>query len=530
MLAGRWAGGRLRSSYFFPAACLVTASRRIGRCSSTAHNPLRPSTQTQTDWFSQLQQQHATRDANALQVIDCHAAGEPARVVVGGLPHIEGDTLYEKRRVFMEQHDNLRKLLITEPRGYPCQNVDFVVPATTPGALFGYIIGEQKGIYPLMSGHNTLCVVRALVEAGAVPLPTAYQRRGTGIMPGFSLNGDTNAAADADTTVTPTSSSFVLDAPAGPIEVRLDLVGPYDCGPDGKPTPDASTNPDANPGANPAADPDANPDASLDANPDASHDASHDAAKPDANPDSTPSKLAASVWGRHCRPRHQELLITLRNQPSFVSRDKVTVEVPALGLGGVEASIVYGGMFYVVVNAADVGLSLQPRHGRDIVRLGEAIKVAAREQHPVNHPDIGIDYPGPDILVFREPLGNAQPGSQPRHWRNAVVMSNTALSWDEPSTWTGMLDRSPCGTGTCAVMALMHARGQLQLGEPFVHESIVGTTFVGRLVAATTLAHGQPAVVPEITGAAHVTQMATVITEPTDPFPTGYTVGDIWGG
>jgi proline racemase len=117
--------------------------------------------------------------------------------------------------------------------------------------------------------------------------------------------------------------------------------------------------------------------------------------------------------------------------------------------------------------------------------------------------------------------------------RNAVVMSNGALDWERPSTWTGMIDRSPCGTGTCAVMASLWSRGEMKIGDTFLHESIVGTTFIGRLEAETTVAAKEggaeiPAVVPSIEGSAWITQHCDVVVDPTDPFPAGYTVGDIW--
>ena len=100
------------------------------------------------------------------QCIDCHAAGEPARVVVGGLPHIPGTSMMEKRSWMMDHLDDIRKILITEPRGYPCQNVDYIVPPVHPDAAFGYVILEQGKIYPAMSGHNTICVATALIETG----------------------------------------------------------------------------------------------------------------------------------------------------------------------------------------------------------------------------------------------------------------------------------------------------------------------------------------------------------------------------
>ena len=105
-----------------------------------------------------------------LEVIDCHAAGEPARVVVGGLPPIPGSTMMEKRDYMRDHMDSVRKLLLLEPRGYPCQNADYVLPPTRPEAAFGFVIAEQNAIYPAMSGHNALCVATALLETGRVPM------------------------------------------------------------------------------------------------------------------------------------------------------------------------------------------------------------------------------------------------------------------------------------------------------------------------------------------------------------------------
>eukprot|EP00457_Paulinella_chromatophora_P026496 gb/GEZN01031711.1/.p1 GENE.gb/GEZN01031711.1/~~gb/GEZN01031711.1/.p1 ORF type:complete len:125 (-),score=14.52 gb/GEZN01031711.1/:53-376(-) len=106
-------------------------------------------------------------------------------------------------------------------------------------------------------------------------------------------------------------------------------------------------------------------------------------------------------------------------------------------------------------------------------------------------------------------------------------MSNGELDWSNEATWSGMIDRSPCGTGTAAVMASLWARGELRLDKDFVHESILGTKFVGRLVEETVVGKYK-AVVPEISGRAWITQYCDVVLDPDDPFPTGYTVGDIW--
>jgi proline racemase len=118
----------------------------------------------------------------------------------------------------------------------------------------------------------------------------------------------------------------------------------------------------------------------------------------------------------------------------------------------------------------------------------------------------------------------ASPGS---HRRNAVTMSTGQSSWDRPGSFTGCIDRSPCGTGTCARMAAMHARGELGIGAEFRHESVIGTVFTGRLVETVRLGE-VTAVVPEITGHAWITGFASYVVDPTDPFPAGFTVGDIW--
>jgi proline racemase len=111
--------------------------------------------------------------------------------------------------------------------------------------------------------------------------------------------------------------------------------------------------------------------------------------------------------------------------------------------------------------------------------------------------------------------------------RNVVTVSTGQLDWSKPATWTGAIDRSPCGTGTSARMAVLHAKGRLDIREPFRHEGILGTVFVGQLLEATRIGD-RAAVVPEITGTAWITAFASYVVDPTDPFPEGYTVGDIW--
>ena len=114
--------------------------------------------------------------------------------------------------------------------------------------------------------------------------------------------------------------------------------------------------------------------------------------------------------------------------------------------------------------------------------------------------------------------------------QNAVVVSTGKLDWERPATWTGACDRSPCGTGTCAKMAALYARGKLGLHQPFRHAGILGTVFTGELIREVDIGSPYPAVVPTLSGRAWITGIANYMLDPDDPFPEGFTVGDIWGG
>ncbi len=195
------------------------------------------------------------------------------------------------------------------------------------------------------------------------------------------------------------------------------------------------------------------------------------------------------------------------------------VEVPQLGT--VHVDVAYGGMFYAIADATQFGLRLVADEGRDIARIGEMIKAAAREQLPVVHPD----QPGFSGITIAQLTGPAHDPAH--HARNAVIVSTGSFDWARPSTWTGSLDRSPCGTGTCARMAVLHAKGLLRPGQPFHHESVLGTVFTGEIVEEVHVGH-RPAIVPTLSGQGWITGFAQYVLDPTDPFPQGYNVGDIW--
>jgi proline racemase len=206
--------------------------------------------------------------------------------------------------------------------------------------------------------------------------------------------------------------------------------------------------------------------------------------------------------------------------PAFATHLDAKVEVR--GLGTVTVDVAYGGMFYVIADAAPLGLALRPDEARDVVRVAEMIKAATQEQLPVAHPE------NPGITGVSIAQLSAPPTVPGAHRRNTVVVSTGKLDWNRPQSWTGAIDRSPCGTGTCAKMAALHAKGQLALDQDFVHEGILGTTFTGRLIEETRVGPHR-AVVPLLSGQAWITGFAQYVVDPTDPFPEGFTVGDIWG-
>lgn len=213
--------------------------------------------------------------------------------------------------------------------------------------------------------------------------------------------------------------------------------------------------------------------------------------------------------------------VTFQNVPAFATHLDASVEVP--NLGTVTVDVAYGGMFYVIADAEALGFRLTPDEARDLVRTGEMIKAAAREQLPVVHPE-NAEIAGISIAQISGP--SATKGVDRR---NTVIVSTGELDWERPSTWIGALDRSPCGTGTCAKMAALHAKGRLPLGRDFLHEGILGTKFTGRLIEETRVGN-YAAVVPTISGRAWITGYSRYVVDESDPFQEGFTVGDIWGG
>src|SRR3954466_1062176 len=296
-----------------------------------------------------------------IDAVDAHAAGEPGRVIVGGVDDVPGATMFDKMSFLRDHRDDVRLQMLREPRGYPAANCNLVLPSSHPEADAGYVIMEQVE-YPGMSGTNTICVVTVLLETGLLPM-------------------------------TEPTTELTLEAPAGLIRVTADCA-------DGK------------------------------------------------------------VTG-----------VTFRNVAAFATHLDAPVEGPQLGT--VTVDVAYGGMFYVIASAEAFGLRLTADEGADIVRITEMIKAAANEQLPLV-PPLQPGFAGIPIGQLSGP-----PHDPANSMRNAVTVSTGTLDWERPATWTGAIDRSPCGTGTSARMATLHARGLLYAGDSFRHEGILGTVFTG---------------------------------------------------
>ncbi|KAA8899613.1 hypothetical protein TRICI_006325 [Trichomonascus ciferrii] len=335
----------------------------------------------------------------SVSVVGCHAEGEVGDVIVGGVLDVPGKTMYEKMKHFLENKDELRNMLLNEPRGRSSMNTNLVLPPCDPRADAGFLIMESDEYAP-MSGSNTICTSTVLLETGMIPMKEPVTK-------------------------------FSLDTAAGLVDVTAECK-------DGK-----------------------------------------------------------------CE------YVQLDNVPAFVFKLDYPVEVP--GLGTVRLDIAWGGMMYAFVDASSVGLTIENGNGRELIEYGERIKAAVRNVYTPVHPE------NPEIgpisnVVFTDPLYTCSRGKTAK---NATVVS------------PGRFDRSPCGTGTSARLAVLHSRGELAVNEPFIHTSIIDTEFVSH-ISGTTKVGNYDAVIPTIKGRAWITSHKTVVLDSSDPYPEGFRVGDQW--
>ncbi len=330
------------------------------------------------------------RAARVFAAIDSHTEGMPTRVITGGLGTIPGSSMQERRLYFERNLDDLRLLLMREPRGHGAMSGAILQPPTRPDADYGVLFIEVSGCLP-MCGHGTIGVATVLVESGMV-------------------------------SVTEPETVIALDTPAGLVRATVTVSD-----------------------------------------------------------------------GRAQR-------VALRNVPAFAAQLDGLVRIESLGT--VRYDMAFGGNFYALVPAESVGLQLSAANAPELIarglELAAAINAAAPPVHPLDDAIRGCKH-----VVFHGPGADG-----------ADALSATAIH-------PGWLDRSPCGTGTSARMAALHARGELALGEQFVNESIIGSRFSGRLLEEVDLA-GATAVVPEVSGRAWITGMGQYLLDPADPFPAGF--------
>ena len=333
-----------------------------------------------------------------ISIVGCHAEGEIGDVIVGGVLPPPGRTMFERMTAMQRDQDDLRRLLLCEPRGSVARHVNLITPPTRDDCDIGLITMEPTEFVP-MSGSNLICTVTVALETGIVTMH------------------------EPETIVR-------VDTAAGPVRARATCR-------DGK-----------------------------------------------------------------C------VSVEFANVPSFV--DRLDAALTVEGFGTVSVDVAYGGMWYAITNATRLGFRIEPEEARELAVAGERIRLAARAQLNVVHPE-NPDIAGVSIVQFDRPFAGV-----------GQVTRNTCI------VAPGRSDRSPTGTGTCARMAVLHARGTMRVGDSMIHESIIGSRFKGTIGGATTIA-GRPAILPLIEGRAWITGLHSYTVDPTDPYPSGYVLADTWG-
>jgi len=327
-----------------------------------------------------------------IHTVESHTEGMPTRVVVGGVAPIPGNSMFERRAYFLEHMDDLRTLLMYEPRGHSAMSGAILQPSTRPDADWGVLFIEVSGCLP-MCGHGTIGVATVLVETGMVEV------------------------VEPITTVR-------LDTPAGLVVVDVQVA--------------------------------------------------------------------------HGKAEN----VTITNVASFTLGLDQKVNVP--GFGEVTYDMAYGGNFYAIIDADQVGIEFKRENGQRFLDAGLAISDAINAQNPPVHPE------NPEIKLCHH-VDFIAPGSNALHWKNAMAIH------------PGWFDRSPCGTGTSARMAQMVTRGLMQDSDTLINESWIGSQFQGRIAGRAKVGTFD-AIIPTITGRAWVMGTAQWRLDPQDPFPAGFLV------
>jgi proline racemase len=330
---------------------------------------------------------------DTISTTDYHTAGEPFRIVTGGLPEIPGTTVLDRRATLQQDEglDRHRQLLVREPRGHADMYGCFIVPPNDDGARFGVLFWHKDG-YSTACGHGTIALGAWAVESGLV-----------------------EADPDGETEV-------VMDVPSGRV-----------------------------------------------------------------------TAVVACVEGRVAG-------VTFRNIDSYVIARGVEVDLPH---GRVGVDLAYGGAIYATVPAAAVGLRVRPQDVTELIAAGRAVKAALAGSPLTEHED-EARLSGVYATMFYDDLGDTATGP---HQRNVTIFAD------------GQVDRSPCGSGTSARLALLAAEGRLAPEQALRHDSIIGTTFTGRITGPGT----RPgSLATEVTGTAHRVGRCEFGLDPADELGTGF--------
>ena len=195
--------------------------------------------------------------------------------------------------------------------------------------------------------------------------------------------------------------------------------------------------------------------------------------------------------------------VAFTNVPSFVFAKEIKVDVP--DFGKITIDISYGGLFYAIIEANDIGLDIYPKNATEIIRVARLCKQAINSQVKIYHPE------KPYLKEVTHIEFSTEPTSPNADIKNAVVFP------------PGAIDRSPCGAGTSAKAASLFIRGKLNVGETFVHESIIGSLFKCKVLGEAQVGDFK-AIIPQVSGKAYVTGFHTFVLDPEDPFQEGFQI------
>lgn len=201
--------------------------------------------------------------------------------------------------------------------------------------------------------------------------------------------------------------------------------------------------------------------------------------------------------------------VSVQNVLSFADKLDAKLEVP--GLGTLSVDTAFGGDSFVMANARELGFAITPDEARDLAEAGIKITNAANEQLGFHHP-ANPDWKHCSFCQIHAPM-TEEDGV--KSVKNTVVIQ------------PGKLDRSPTGTGVSARLAVLHARGLIEVGEPYIARSVINSRFDGRIVKTTKVGDCD-AIIPELSGRGWITGTYQHMLDPDDPWPQGYRIGDTW--